>query len=67
MQQAARVSDKTAFLLMEKSGEPATLIEYDDTNKIFTNPKDKRTENYINRQVRIIVCLPKNETRQFKN
>jgi phosphate transport system ATP-binding protein len=47
MQQAARVSDKTAFLLMEKSGEPSTLIEYDDTNKIFTNPKDKRTENYI--------------------
>jgi phosphate transport system ATP-binding protein len=47
MQQAARVSDKTAFLLMEKSGEPATLIEYDNTNRIFTNPKDKRTENYI--------------------
>jgi phosphate transport system ATP-binding protein len=47
MQQAARVSDKTAFLLMEKFGEPSTLIEYDDTNKIFTNPKDKRTENYI--------------------
>jgi phosphate ABC transporter, ATP-binding protein len=47
MQQAARVSDKTAFLLMEKIGEPSTLIEYDDTNKIFTNPKDKRTENYI--------------------
>jgi phosphate transport system ATP-binding protein len=47
MQQAARVSDKTAFLLMEKSGEPATLVEYDNTNKIFTNPKDKRTENYI--------------------
>lgn len=47
MQQAARVSDKTAFLLMEKTGEPSTLIEYNDTNKIFTNPKDKRTENYI--------------------
>ncbi len=47
MQQAARVSDKTAFLLMEKSGEPSTLIEYDNTNKIFTNPKDRRTENYI--------------------
>jgi len=47
MQQAARVSDKTAFLLMEKTGDPATLIEYDNTNKIFTNPKDKRTENYI--------------------
>lgn len=47
MQQAARVSDKTAFLLMEQFGEPSKLIEYDDTNKIFTNPSDKRTENYI--------------------
>ncbi|MBN1298574.1 MAG: phosphate ABC transporter ATP-binding protein, partial [Actinobacteria bacterium] len=47
MQQAARVSQKTAFLLMERFGEPSTLIEYDDTNKIFTNPTDKRTENYI--------------------
>ena len=47
MQQAARVSDKTAFLLMEKFGEPSTLVEYDDTNRIFTNPSDKRTENYI--------------------
>ena len=47
MQQAARVSQKTAFLLMEVFGEPARLIEYDDTNKIFTNPQDKRTENYI--------------------
>ncbi len=47
MQQAARVSQKTAFLLMEEVGKPAKLIEYDDTNKIFTNPSDKRTENYI--------------------
>lgn len=47
MQQAARVSQKAAFLLTEKIGKPATLIEYDDTNKIFTNPKDKRTEDYI--------------------
>jgi len=47
MQQAARVSQKTAFLLMEQFGEPAKLIEYDDTNKIFTTPGDKRTENYI--------------------
>jgi len=47
MQQAARVSQRTAFLLMEKFGEPSRLIEYDDTNKIFTNPSDKRTENYI--------------------
>lgn len=41
MQQAARISDKTAFLL---SGE---LIEFDSTNKIFANPNDKRTEDYI--------------------
>lgn len=41
MQQAARISDKTAFLL---SGE---LIEFDKTNKIFGNPADKRTEDYI--------------------
>jgi phosphate transport system ATP-binding protein len=47
MQQAARVSQKTAFLLTEKIGTPATLIEYDDTNKIFTNPSDRRTEDYI--------------------
>jgi len=46
MQQAARVSDYTAFLLMNehRAGE---LIEYDLTRNIFTNPKDKRTEDYI--------------------
>ncbi|MDD3776417.1 MAG: phosphate ABC transporter ATP-binding protein PstB [Actinomycetota bacterium] len=47
MQQAARVSQKTAFLLTEEIGQPATLIEFGDTNKIFTTPADKRTENYI--------------------
>lgn len=41
MQQAARVSDRTAFFYM---GE---LIEYDDTKKMFTNPTDTRTQNYI--------------------
>lgn len=41
MQQAARVSDKTAFFYM---GE---LVEYDATNQMFTNPKDKKTQNYI--------------------
>lgn len=41
MQQAARVSDQTAFFLM---GE---IIEFDDTNTIFQNPKDQRTEDYI--------------------
>lgn len=41
MQQAARISDKTAFFLL---GE---MIEYDDTINIFSHPKDKRTEDYI--------------------
>jgi phosphate transport system ATP-binding protein len=41
MQQAARVSDSTAFFL---NGE---LIEMNDTNEIFTTPKDERTEAYI--------------------
>jgi len=41
MQQAARVSDQTAFFLM---GE---IIEYDDTQTLFSAPKDKRTEDYI--------------------
>lgn len=41
MQQAARVSDRTAFFL---SGE---VVEYTDTNQLFTTPKDKRTEDYI--------------------
>jgi phosphate transport system ATP-binding protein len=41
MHQAARVSDKTAFFLL---GE---IIEYGDTRALFTNPKDKRTEDYI--------------------
>lgn len=41
MQQAARVSDRTAFFL---NGE---LIEYDMTEKIFTNPRDQRTEDYV--------------------
>ena len=41
MQQATRISDKTAFFLL---GE---LVEYGDTEQIFTCPADKRTENYI--------------------
>jgi len=41
MQQATRISDKTAFFLL---GE---IVEYDDTEKIFSLPKDKRTEDYI--------------------
>ena len=45
MQQAARISDHTAFFLQEVAGEPATLIEYGQTNDIFTTPMDKRTED----------------------
>ena len=41
MQQAARVSDKTAFFLL---GE---VVEYGSTEEIFSMPKDKRTEDYI--------------------
>ena len=41
MQQATRISDKTAFFLV---GE---LIEFGDTTQIFTNPREKKTEDYI--------------------
>ena len=47
MQQAARVSDYTAFFLQEVIGQPAHLIESGQTNDIFTSPVDKRTEDYI--------------------
>jgi len=51
MQQAARVSDRTAFFTTELSekGDRRTgvLVEYDATAKIFSNPSDERTENYI--------------------
>ncbi len=41
MQQAARISDKTAFFLL------GDMVEYDDTDSIFANPRDKRTEDYV--------------------
>lgn len=46
MQQAARVSDFTAFFNMD-GDRAGMLVEYGETNKIFTNPNDKRTEDYI--------------------
>ena len=46
MQQAARVSDMAAFLMMEKD-RCGILVEYGPTSNVFTNPKDKRTEDYI--------------------
>jgi phosphate transport system ATP-binding protein len=47
MQQAARVSDITAFFTLKGPGEPGALVEVDATQKIFTNPGEKRTEDYI--------------------
>lgn len=48
MQQAARVSDYTAMMMLEKDGSRSgTVIEFSETNKMFTNPKDKRTEDYV--------------------
>jgi phosphate transport system ATP-binding protein len=49
MQQAARVADLTAFFSLEvdEDRRSGVLVEYDSTNKIFTNPSDKRTEDYV--------------------
>jgi phosphate transport system ATP-binding protein len=49
MQQAARVADLTAFFSLEvdDSRRSGVLVEYDATDKIFTNPSDKRTEDYV--------------------
>ncbi len=51
MQQAARVSDRTAFFTTEVNETSDTrtgvLVEYDVTDKIFSNPSDERTENYV--------------------
>jgi phosphate transport system ATP-binding protein len=47
MQQAMRVSDMTAFMLMDRETRAGELIEFAPTDVIFTNPKDKRTEDYV--------------------
>ncbi|CAM3171212.1 phosphate ABC transporter ATP-binding protein [Corynebacterium hadale] len=47
MQQAARVSDKTAFFSLEATGKPGNLVEFNDTTTIFENPEKKETEDYI--------------------
>ena len=47
MQQAARVSDKTAFFNIAGTGKPGKLIEFNDTSTIFSNPDKEETENYI--------------------
>ncbi len=47
MQQAARVSDRTAFFNLAGVGQPGKMVEYDETAKIFANPSEKATEDYI--------------------
>ena len=47
MQQASRVSDKTAFFNLAATGKPGKLIEMNDTQTIFNNPTEKATEDYI--------------------
>ncbi|HZK15317.1 MAG TPA: phosphate ABC transporter ATP-binding protein PstB [Solirubrobacterales bacterium] len=55
MQQAARVSDRTAFLIVELDADEENrwgrMVEYDVTEKIFTNPSDQRTEDYVTGKV----------------
>ena len=46
MQQAARVSDFTAFMMIDED-RAGTLVEFDQTPRIFTNPKNKQTEDYV--------------------
>jgi phosphate transport system ATP-binding protein len=47
MQQAARVSDRTAFFNLAATGKPGKLVEVDETQRIFSNPSVKATEDYI--------------------
>jgi len=47
MQQAARVSDYTAMMMLADEGKAGTIIEFDHTETIFTVPKDRRTEDYV--------------------
>ena len=46
MQQAARVSDFTAMMMIDDN-RSGRMIEFDNTQRMFTNPKDKRTEDYV--------------------
>jgi phosphate transport system ATP-binding protein len=47
MQQAARVSDTTGFFNLKAIGEPGGLVEFDETTKIFSNPSNRATEDYV--------------------
>jgi phosphate transport system ATP-binding protein len=55
MQQAARVSDRTAFLMVELDADERNrwgrIVEYDQTERIFTNPSNPRTEDYVSGKV----------------
>ena len=46
MQQAARVADRTAFFSLN-AGRVGSLIEYDETERMFINPRDPRTRDYV--------------------
>ncbi len=47
MEQAARISDRTAFFNLAATGQPGELVEIDETEKIFTRPADPRTNDYV--------------------
>ena len=47
MQQAARVSDRCAFFLMEELGEPGRIVEEGETTKMFESPEDPRNLDYV--------------------
>jgi phosphate transport system ATP-binding protein len=47
MQQAARVSDYTAMMMLDEADRAGMMIEYGETDKMFTNPTDQRTEDYV--------------------
>ena len=47
MQQAARISDHTGFFYIENMGDPGRLWEFDETEKMFSNPDRKETEDYV--------------------
>jgi phosphate transport system ATP-binding protein len=51
MQQAARVSDRTAFFTVDPEDRVGRLVEYDDTETVFSNPSDERTEAYVTGKV----------------
>jgi len=47
MQQAGRVSDRTAFFSIDGAGQPGHVVEMDDTTTIFSNPKEQATVDYV--------------------